>query len=113
MHWCLVVIKLLIAVALFSVEALFWLGHGVRKTLRLLLDVAIARKSLPGGVLHCPRGHRCETEGGRYQCTRCGFVYAGGSIWLCPNRECRAVTPYIECSTCGVSIPSPYRLGLP
>ncbi len=113
MHWFLTAIKLLVAVVLFSVEALFWLGHGAAKALRLVLDIRRARKSLPGSVLHCPKGHPCETEGLTYQCAACGFVYSGGSIWLCPNKECQAVTPFIECSTCGVSIPSPYRLGLP
>lgn len=111
MRWCLFIIKAAVALVLFSVEALFWFLHGVKKVVRLTADMMQARKRLPAGVLCCPKGHAIKTEREKYQCTLCGFVYTDGSIWLCPNKECGAVTLFVDCTTCGVSVPSPYRWG--
>lgn len=81
--------------------------------LRLLGSFAESRKRLRGGVLRCPVGHEVETEGQTYRCDACGFVYGGGdaSIWLCGNPACGAVTPWVDCPTCGLSCRNPYRLG--
>lgn len=79
----------------------------------LAFDFAKSRRSLKAGVLHCPRGHAIETEGGVYQCSRCSFTYSG-SLLLCRNPECTApVTPYVDCPDCGISVRNPYRWGRP
>lgn len=79
----------------------------------VLIDLRRSRKALRGGVLHCPTGHEVPTEGDTYECSGCGYVYGGShaSIWECGNPECRAITPYISCPTCGLSIRNPYRWG--
>jgi hypothetical protein len=89
------------------------LGFAARSCL-VLYDVARARHSLPGGKLTCPRGHAVVTEGADvvFSCNQCGFVYEGGSAWICSNPECQAVTPYLNCA-CGLSIRNPYRYGRP
>lgn len=77
-----------------------------------LLDFARARRALRGSVLHCPVGHEVATEGGTYECSSCGYVYGGhASIWECGNVECKAITPFISCPTCGLSCRNPYRWG--
>ena len=77
-------------------------------------DFLLARWHLRGGVLHCPAGHLVPTEGGTYECAACNYVYNGkGSIWICGNVECRAVTPFINCPDCGLSCRNPYRWGRP
>lgn len=77
----------------------------------LAYDFAKSRRSLRGGVLHCPRGHAVETEGGVYQCSRCGFAYRG-SILYCGNPECPApITQFLDCPDCGLSVRNPYRWG--
>jgi hypothetical protein len=78
------------------------------RALLLVVQVARSIRLLLGG-LACPRGHPVPTEGGVFTCAGCGFTYEGGSQWLCPNPECTASTPYVNCPTCGLSVPSPYR----
>ena len=89
------------------------LGFARRSTL-VLYDLGKARRRLSGGTLTCPRGHAIVTEGAdvAFCCTKCGFVYAGGSAWICGNPECQAITPYINCE-CGLSVRNPYRWGRP
>jgi hypothetical protein len=81
--------------------------------IRILADAARSRRRLKGGVFHCPEGHEVETEGQTYRCDACGFTYGGhaASIWLCGNPACGAVTPWVDCPTCGLSCRNPYRWG--
>lgn len=83
------------------------------RAFRVTRDLARSRHALRGGVLHCPAGHEVPTEGDVYECHGCGFVYGGrrASIWECGNPECRAITPDVRCSTCGLSCRNPYRWG--
>lgn len=112
MRWCWLAIKVVVAVVLYTVEALFWLLHGLSRFRHLAGDAVKARRTLTSGVLHCPKGHTIETDTGTYQCTRCGFTsHEVGSVWLCQNPECHAVTSFLDCPTCGLSVQSPYRWG--
>lgn len=106
------VLKALMAVALYFIEGLFWLGYCLRRLVQLAGDMLKARQSLIGGVLHCPKGHPIETDAGTYQCVTCGFIsHTMGSLWLCQNPECQATTDFVGCPTCGLSVRSPYRYG--
>ncbi len=89
------------------------LGFTTRSGL-VLYAAARARRIFPGGMLTCPRGHAVVTDGADvvFSCSQCGFVYEGGSAWICSNPECQAVTPYINCA-CGLSIRNPFRWGRP
>lgn len=107
-----------VATGIFTVlVAALRLAFGTLRILRggslLAFDFARSRRSLKSGVLHCPRGHAIETEGGVYQCAKCGFTYRG-SILLCANPECMSpVTQYVDCPDCGISVRNPYRWGRP
>lgn len=90
------------------VDGVATIAVGTFRAAILTAEVVHAHRRLAGG-LQCPRGHEVETEGGTFACGSCGFVYEGGSQWLCPNPECRATTPYVACPTCGLSVSSPYR----
>jgi len=83
------------------------IARGLFTGLVLTGQVVQARRRLANG-LHCPRGHLVETESATYSCSACGYTYEGGSQWLCPNPECGATTPYVNC-WCGLSVSSPYR----
>lgn len=87
-----------------------WIVDIIANSSRLVRDVASGIKRVDGDAVRCKHGHRTQTAGGLYQCQGCNFIYEG-SAWLCGNPECRAVTPFVECSTCGVSVRNPYRLG--
>lgn len=89
---------------------IFWLVDIAVHSTRLVRDAAAGVRRKDGDIVRCKHGHRTSTAGGVYQCQGCNFVYEG-SIWLCENPECEAVTPFIECATCGISVRSPYRLG--
>lgn len=80
-----------------------------------LIDFGRSRRALGGGTFRCPVGHEVPTEGDAYECSACGYVYGGktASIWECGNVECKAITPYISCTTCGLSCRNPYRWGRP
>lgn len=84
------------------------IARGVLTGLLLTGAVVHAHRRLAQG-LRCPRGHLVQTEGATYTCGACAFTYEGGSLWLCENPECGATTPYVNCPTCGLSVPSPYR----
>lgn len=103
---------LALALLVLVVEGLFWLMHGVVVGVRFAMDFGTARASVKGGTLVCPSGHAIPTEGETYECMACKFTYEG-SIFICGNPECQAVTPYVNCPTCGLSVRSPYRLGRP
>lgn len=83
------------------------------QALSFSFDVVRSRRALRGGTLHCPIGHEVSTEGETYCCDACGFTYGGAkaSIWLCGNPECGAISPYVNCPTCGLSCRNPYRRG--
>lgn len=100
-------------VALF--EGVLWIGFFLCQLLVKTSDLVRGLRSFKDGVLICPRGHEVPTEGGTYACQSCGYAYGGDgiSIWQCPNPECRAVTPYVYCPTCGLSVRNPYRWGRP
>lgn len=112
MHAVLVVMKALVEVAVFLAENVFGLLRAVRRSVAAGLDALHNLPALTSGVLRCPRGHAVPTDGERYECTVCGFTYEG-SVWVCGNPECGAVTPYTDCPTCGLSVRSPYRWGEP
>lgn len=79
-----------------------------------IYDIVLSRRTVEGGLLVCPRGHgfESEAEGLVFECGACKFVYEG-SMFRCPNPECGATTPYVNCPTCGLSVRSPYRWGRP
>lgn len=105
--------KLAWATLVLAVELLFWMLAASRELALHGLDARTSLRRLSGRAVRCPKGHLTPTEGDIYRCAGCGFVYEGGSIWQCMNPECGARTPYITCTTCGLSIRSPYRLGRP
>jgi hypothetical protein len=74
------------------------------------IDFLSARYRMRGGALHCPDGHVIPLEG-VFECSSCGFRYRGSGL-VCGNVECRAHTPYVNCS-CGLSVRNPYRWGRP
>ncbi len=88
----------------------FWVVELAGKSSRIVQGAATGLKSTGRGIVRCKNGHTTVTAGGLYQCQGCGFVYEG-SIWLCENPECKAVTPFIDCGTCGISVRSPFRVG--
>ena len=89
---------------------LFWLSAVVFGTGRILLDYAHGRSTRVGTAVRCPNGHVLQTDGDVYKCEGCSYVYTG-SIWLCENVECKAVTPFIQCRHCELSVRNPYRWG--
>lgn len=100
-----------------AVESALRLAVAVPRTawaaLGFTSDFVKSRRALRGGALHCPASHEVPTERETYECETCGFVYGGSkaSIWICGNRECGAITPYVSCPTCGLSCRNPYRWG--
>ena len=99
-------VKLILAIF----ESCFWLMHFTFVIGQKIVDANLARQTIQNGVLHCPEGHPVPTEGEVYECSACGYTYIG-SIWICGNAECRAVTTYTNCPMCGISIRNPYRWG--
>src|SRR5437762_3224429 len=81
---------------------IFWICKVVFGGGQWLVDFMNGRKSLEGTAVRCPRGHLIQTEGDMYECQGCGWVYIG-SILVCENVECRAVTPFLNCGECGLS----------
>ncbi len=104
------ILKSMLGIALLAIEGLFWALHGVTQLFQVGTGIVRARGMLMGGALHCPQGHAVPTEGETYQCQRCSFVYQG-SVWVCGNPECGAISPYCQCPTCGLSVSNPYRCG--
>lgn len=100
-------LSIMFRLAVVAAVGLFALARGLVRGLVLTGQIVYAHRRLSQG-LRCPRGHLVETEGATYSCSACGFTYEGGSQWLCPNPECGATTPYVNC-WCGLSVPSPYR----
>lgn len=88
----------------------FWICKIVFGSGKWLLDASRARSTRVGTAVRCPTGHVIETHGDVYQCDRCSFVYTG-SIFVCENVECGAVTPFIECQQCQLSVRNPFRWG--
>jgi len=105
------VFKLLIKLLLLAFEAVFWIFYFLRQLFFKGYDATKAARSVQGGSLRCPRGHEVPTEGVA-ECTECGYTWEG-SLWRCPNPECGAVTPFLDCPSCGLSVRSPYRIGRP
>ena len=105
--------KLFVEVALVLAEAGFWCVRGVIHLVQVMVDFVAARLASRGGTLHCPNGHDVPLDGEVYECQACRFCYRGSSILRCGNPECAAVTPYVNCPTCGLSVRNPYRWGRP
>lgn len=103
---------LALGLVVLVLELPFWGGYAVREGASKVRDLRAARARMVDGVLHCPNGHPIAAEGETYTCTRCGYTYTG-SIWLCENPECAAVTPYVDCPTCSYSVRNPWRWGRP
>jgi len=97
---------------LFLFEVMFWLAYFIRHFVSFVMDAHTGLKNAKGGVLLCPHGHEISLEGGVYKCEACGFVYEG-NIHVCPNPECGATTPYVECPVCHLSVRNPLRWGRP
>lgn len=104
--------KLFVSLLLLVCEGIIWLGYILWGLLIRIVDLIHARSSFQDGELHCPQGHLIPTFGETYECSECSAVFTG-SIWQCPNPECQAVTPYINCPDCGLSVRNPYRWGRP
>lgn len=85
------------------VYLLHWLG-GARR------DAHIATHSFDGEFAICPRSHRTRLAG-VWRCGACGWTAEVDNPWRCTHRACGAVTPYIPCEICGLSIRNPYRRG--
>lgn len=113
MDLIITILRLTFTVLSTLVEVGLWTLYSVGRMLAIGSDAARVPLRLPGGVLRCPAGHAIPTEGAdqTYQCAGCGFVYRGGSVWVCANPECGATTPYTNCPTCGLSVRNPYRWG--
>lgn len=90
----------------------FWIAKVAFGGGQLLLDYARGRRTRSGTAIRCPRNHVIETEGDVYECQGCGFIYAG-SILVCENVECKAVTPFLNCGECQLSVRNPHRFGRP
>lgn len=97
--------------AVLAVEALLWCIFGARQLSTWAHDARRGYRSLSGGF-HCPAGHPIATDDVALRCDACGFTYRG-SIWRCPNPECRLPSSFVDCPTCGRSVRNPYRLGSP
>lgn len=99
--------------ALFAAEAPFWIGHLGRHLVSTSVDAGRAVPRLGAGSLRCPAGHSVPTENVICTCTSCEFTYRGSPL-RCPNKECLAPSAaFVDCPICGLSTPSPYRLGRP
>ncbi len=104
--------KLSFKLALFLLEVVFWCLFLLKQLFLKLFDLGKAARSVKDGILRCPRGHEIPTFGGKYECSECGWV-SDSPIYECRNPECRAITPYINCPTCGLSVRNPFRVGRP
>lgn len=94
------------------VEAGLWAGHLTAGAVAVGSDAFRAYRRRQGAIVRCPRGHETNTEG-TFECAACAFVYEG-SAWFCENIECPApITVHLPCTTCGLSIRNPWRLGHP
>lgn len=107
MHLFFELLSIGIRLAFVAAAGAFALVRGLFNGLVLTGQVVHAHHRLSQG-LRCGRGHLLETEGATYSCGACGYTYEGGSQWVCPNPECGATTPYVNC-WCGLSVSSPYR----
>ena len=105
-------ISLAWGILVFFIEVILWTLSLLRAFVFKLFDYSKARRSFSKGELTCPQGHTIPTEDEIYECTECGFTYTG-SIWFCPNPECQATTPYVNCPECRLSVRNPYRWGRP
>ncbi len=100
-------VGILVSLALWAVEAVFWVLSFLWRSIWFLADMVRANRAMKGGTLHCQNDHPVPTEGGLYEC-ECGYVYEG-SIFKCPF--CSSSTPWVKCPTCGISVKSPYIFG--
>lgn len=89
--------------------ATFHGAHLAGKGLGLAADYARAQRSMRDGDVVCEQGHVIDTTG-VFECSACHWVWRG-SIWLCPNPECGASTPFALCQDCGLAVRNPYRYG--
>lgn len=105
-------LRLIVGLLVGVAEGIWWLCYAARQFMLIGGDAVKSRRSLTGGVLHCPEGHPVTTEGDLYECQLCGFIYEG-SVWICANPECGAITTYVKCPTCRRGIRNPYRWGRP
>ena len=105
----ILILKLMGNAVLWAIEAVYWLWYIVNRAVATTADALHVLDVIHEGLV-CPRGHPVPTTG-TFECKACGFVYEG-SAFACPNPECPAPTAtYCFCSTCGLSVPSPFRLG--
>lgn len=100
--------KIVISSLVLLFEGVCWFVVGISNTIHLISEVVGAQRRLSGGNLQCPRGHVVPTEGMVWECESCGFRWQG-SVWRCENPECHAITPFVRCFTCRVSVRNPYR----
>ena len=89
--------------------ATFWGAHVAGKGVALAADYAHSRRAMRDGAVVCEQGHEVNTTG-IFECSACHWVWRG-SIWLCPNPECGASTPFALCQECGLAVRNPYRYG--
>ncbi|MFA5061675.1 MAG: hypothetical protein WC526_00835 [Patescibacteria group bacterium] len=111
-------IRITARLALLLLESAFWLFHAVRWLVTIADDFFKAKRLMPAGELHCPRGHLVlpAREKQVAKCEACGWTFeaSGFDILVCKNPECVSPqTSYINCPTCGLSVRNPYRLGRP
>lgn len=106
------VFKLGIKAILFVLEIFIWFLYLWWQLFFQVKDAGKAIGSVKDRMLSCPLGHMVPLSGGIYECQACGFVYQG-SILQCENPECQAITPYINCPECHLSVRNPYRWGRP
>lgn len=111
-YFLLEIIFFIINLIITILEGCFWLMYMFYVIFIKIFDANQARNSIQNGILHCPEGHPIPTEGEVYECVTCNFTYIG-SIWICANPECKAVTIYVNCPVCGISVRNPYRWGRP
>lgn len=99
-------LTVMVGLLVSAVEGVCWLIFGIGQTLHLTGEVIDARRRLAGG-LHCERGHIVPTVG-TWECGLCHFRWEG-SVWRCANPECHAVTSFIPCPVCRLSVRNPFR----
>jgi len=103
-------LRLAVHLALLALETVLWIGLALWGLIVRIKDGHSAFASVKGGSLRCPKGHAVPLSGGTYECSACGFTYQG-SILRCGNPECRAITPFVNCPECGLSVRNPFRWG--
>ncbi len=107
-------LKVLFSIATWIVTFLCWLLFGTWTLATLISDWRAARRTRADGHLRCLAGHIIEPSG-VFECSGCGWVFRSDNYGLnCPNPECpKPQSNIVNCTTCGLSVRNPGRIGRP